>query len=249
MEESARTLGVVDLGRIEYGQAWKLQQRAADAVRTGSVTETLMLVEHPPVYTIGRGAHGSAANLLWDADQRRAKGIELYQVDRGGDITYHGPGQLVVYPILDLNRHYSRDLHRYLRDLEEAIIQALAKFGVAARRFPPHTGVWVEEAKVAAIGVKASRWITQHGLALNVNPDMSHFAGIIPCGIDDYGVTSLEQLLGTAPTMDRVKPVLVDQLAQCLRVDVLSMDSTVWMKALAATETEVRGSQGGIDSA
>lgn len=182
------------LGRMAYRPAWELQRRVAAAVQQGSLPDTVLWVEHEPVYTVGRAARGSLGNLLWDRERLGREGIELYEVDRGGDITYHGPGQLVGYPIVDLNRR-GRDLHRYLRDLEESLIRALAAgYGIAARRLPPHTGVWVGEEKIAAIGVKAAHWVTQHGFALNVCPDLRHFAGIVPCGIRDKGVTSLERL-------------------------------------------------------
>ncbi|MBX5466033.1 MAG: lipoyl(octanoyl) transferase LipB [Firmicutes bacterium] len=210
-----RTGWLIDLGRMEYAEAWAWQRHAAHGVRTGRHPEVLFLVEHPPVYTVGRGARGSLENLLWDEATRRAAGIGLFEVDRGGDITYHGPGQLVAYPIVDLKTR-GRDLHRYLRSLEEAIIRALAAFGVTAQRLPPHTGVWVEEEKVAAIGVKASHWVTQHGLALNVCPNLAHFAGIIPCGIRDRGVTSLERLLGRPVSVEVVKPHLVAALEAVL---------------------------------
>jgi len=208
----------IDLEQMRYGPAWQWQRRAADGVRQGRHPEVLFLVEHPPVYTVGRGAKGSLDNLLWDARAREAEGIELYEVDRGGDITYHGPGQLVAYPIVDLTRQ-GRDLHRYLRNLEQAVIDTLAGFGIAGERLPPHTGVWVGEEKIAAIGVKASRWITQHGLALNVDPNLRHFAGIIPCGIRDKGVTSMRAVLGQAVAVSEVKPLLVQALARVLGLE------------------------------
>lgn len=207
------------LGRMPYGPAWDLQRRVGEAVRTGILPDTLLLVEHDPVYTIGRAARGSRDNLVWDEPTLERRGIALFEVDRGGDITYHGPGQLVGYPILDLTRH-GRDLHRYLRELEGGLIDALTVFGVEAFRLPPHTGVWVAEAdgpaKIAAIGVKVGHhWITSHGFALNVAPDLGHFAGIIPCGIRDKGVTSLARLLGpAAPSLEAVRPVVADALGR-----------------------------------
>jgi lipoate-protein ligase B len=208
------TVALVDLGQMDYAQAWALQQQTAEAIRRESAAEVVYLVEHPPVYTIGRAAKGQQKNLLWDADRRSREGIQLYEVDRGGDITYHGPGQLVVYPILDLNRHERRDLHRYLRDLEEVVIRTLADFQIVAERFAPNTGVWVGDEKIAAIGVKASHWITQHGLALNVNPHMEHFSGIIPCGIADHGVTSMARVLGGPPNFSSVRDRLTFHLAE-----------------------------------
>lgn len=204
---------LVRLGRMPYQEAWDLQRQIGEGVEAGLLPDTILLVEHPPVYTVGRGARGSLGNLLWDDEQRRQEGIDLYMVDRGGDITYHGPGQLVGYPILDLNRH-GRDLHQYLRRLEESLIAALSEFGIDAQRMPPHTGVWVGLEKVAAIGVKASHWITQHGFALNVQPNLDHFTGIIPCGIGDKGVTSMSRLLDRDITLSEVQPVVEHHLAQ-----------------------------------
>ncbi|MCL6561579.1 MAG: lipoyl(octanoyl) transferase LipB [Firmicutes bacterium] len=208
---------VIDLGTMRYGPAWEWQRRAAEGVLRQEHPDILFLVEHPPVYTVGRGARGSLENLLWDAERLAAEGIELFEVDRGGDITYHGPGQLVAYPILDLNRQ-GRDLHGYLRNLEAAIMETLSVFGIASRRLPPHTGVWVGEEKIAAIGVKASRWITQHGLALNVDPKLEHFAGIIPCGIRDKGVTSMRAVLGRPVDLNSVKPHLTAALGRVLGI-------------------------------
>lgn len=209
---------LVNLGRMAYAEAWQLQRAVGDRVRQGSLPDTLLLVEHPPVYTVGRSARGSLANLVWDETQRTREGIELFEVDRGGDITYHGPGQLVGYPILDLNRH-GRDLHRYLRNLEEALIRALAVFGLEATRFPPNTGVWIGSEKIAAIGVKASHWVTQHGFALNVNPNMRHFMGIVPCGIQDKGVTSMSAQLGRPVTLDEAVEPVSRQLATVLNIE------------------------------
>lgn len=210
---------VVDLGKMEYREAWNLQRVVGQALVKNQIPDVLFLVEHPPVYTLGRGAHGSYQNLVWDEKRREEQGISFVEVDRGGDITYHGPGQLVGYPILNLNR-YGRDLHQYLRNLEEALIRALGEFGISAGRFPPNTGVWVESEKIAAIGVKASRWITQHGFALNVDPNLDHFGGIIPCGIQDKGVTSMERLLGHSIMLDDVKPVVIQNLSQVFSLDL-----------------------------
>lgn len=210
---------LVDLGQMRYGAAWAWQRRAAKAVADHILSEVVFLVEHPPVYTIGRSARGSRDHLLWSDAERNARGIELFEVDRGGDITYHGPGQAVVYPILDLNRE-GRDLHGYLRRLEEAIIAAVGAFGIAADRLPPHTGVWVGDEKIAAIGVKASRWVTQHGLALNVDPDLDHFSGIVPCGIQDKGVTSMARILGTPLAVADVAPQLIAEVARVFALDL-----------------------------
>jgi lipoate-protein ligase B len=203
----------IDLGSMEYGQAWDLQRRVGRMVGAGALPDTILVVEHPPVYTVGRSARGSLANLLWDEERRAREGIQLYMVDRGGDITYHGPGQLVGYPILDLTRH-GQDLNRYLRQLEAALVDALAEFHIEAGQLAGHTGVWVGHEKVAAIGVKASNWITEHGFALNVNPNLNHFAGIIPCGIADKGVTSMARILGRDVAVSDVLPSVQDSLKQ-----------------------------------
>jgi lipoate-protein ligase B len=179
----------------------------------------VILVEHPPVYTLGRAARGSRANLIWEPEKRAQEGIAFVEVDRGGDVTYHGPGQLVGYPILDLNG-YGRDLHQYLRNLEEALIRALHDFGIEAGRIPPHTGVWVGNEKIAAIGVKASKWVTQHGFALNVDPNLDHFQGIIPCGIHDKGVTSMARLLGRPIILEEIKPAVVHHLSEVLQLSL-----------------------------
>jgi lipoyl(octanoyl) transferase len=205
----------VDLGRMEYGEAWEWQRRVHALVRDGLAPDTLLLVEHPPVYTIGRGAMGSRANVLWSDAEREHHGIALYEVDRGGDVTYHGPGQQVGYPILRLDRH-GHDLLVYLRDLEEAFIRLLAEFDIRAERIPPHTGVWVGADKIVAIGVKASKGVTMHGFAFNVDPDLGHFAGIIPCGIRGKGVTSLAALLGRPVTLEAVRPLVLKHLGAVL---------------------------------
>ncbi len=209
---------VVDLGTMEYEATWNLQKKVALKVGQKQIPDVLLLVEHPPVYTLGRGARGSWQNLIWDQDKRNQEGITVVEVDRGGDITYHGPGQIVGYPIFDLNR-YGRDLHRYLRNLEEALIRALQEFDISAGRMPPNTGVWVGNEKVAAIGVKASKWITQHGFSLNIAPNLEHFQGIVPCGIQDKGVTSVQRILNRPIALDEAKPAVVHGLSQVFAVD------------------------------
>ncbi len=196
-----------DLGRIPYRETWELQARLVAARRQGLVGDLLLLPEHPPVYTLGRG--GKAEHLLVPVGWLRRQGAEVFEVDRGGDITFHGPGQLVGYPILDLTA-WGRDLHRYLRSLEEVLIRALAGFGLKAGRKPGYTGVWVGDRKIAAIGVKLnSGWITSHGFALNVSTDLRWFDYIVPCGIRDYGVTSLSAELGTPiPREAAIGPVV-----------------------------------------
>lgn len=181
------------LGVVPYREAWALQRCLVERRRAREIPDTLVLLSHPPVVTLGRA--GTTEHLLGSADELAARGVEFVETDRGGDVTFHGPGQVVGYPILDLTER-ERDLHRYLRDLEESIIRALDAFGVAAGREPGLTGVWVEGAKVAAIGIRVSRWITHHGFALNVGTDLSYFDLIVPCGLSDRPVTSMEEILG-----------------------------------------------------
>ena len=202
---SMRELHVIDLGLTQYKSAWDLQRRLFDLRVHGKIPDTLLLTEHHHVYTLGKSSDGS--HLLAGESELVEKGAEVYHVDRGGDITYHGPGQLVGYPILDLNNFYC-DVHRYLRDVEEVVIRAMGAYGVVAHRDADFTGVWVGSNKIAAIGVKVSRWTTMHGFALNVNTDLSFFDRIIPCGIFHRGVTSLEQCLGSHVSLSEVSGIL-----------------------------------------
>jgi lipoyl(octanoyl) transferase len=193
-----RRCEAVWLGRVGYREAVDLQEERARALKAAQdggppAVERLLLLEHPPVITLGRNA--SEADVLADAATLAARGVTLEKTNRGGQVTYHGPGQLVGYPILDLHpdRH---DVGRYLRDLEEVLIRTLAHCGVAAGRRPEGTGVWAGGAKIAALGVHLSRWVTTHGFALNVTTDLSHFGLIVPCGIRTRGVTSMARILG-----------------------------------------------------
>jgi lipoyl(octanoyl) transferase len=217
------------LGLVDYEYAWRLQDNLADKIASGIHPPTLLLLEHPPTYTFGRS--GKVENLLWDEYELTRRGIKTHWVDRGGDVTYHGPGQLVGYPLLPLGRVEvinitSKDSNRlpqadyigYLRKIERALIAALAQLGVAGMQVKDLTGVWVQKSrtmantgntqeieKIAAIGVKVdSRGVSRHGFALNINPDKSHWDGIIGCGLKDYAVTSLEDLLEAVPTMESV---------------------------------------------
>ena len=196
---------VEDLGTIGYAEAAELQRQLVERRRAGEISDTLLLLEHPHVFTLGRTARREHLLAL-------PLEVELHTTNRGGDITYHGPGQLVGYPILDLGA-IRKDVVWYVRSLEGALIAALAEFGIAAGRRTGFTGVWVGERKIAAIGVHISRWVTSHGFALNVDPDLRYFQLIVPCGIHDCGVTSIAQVLGAqalgAPhTMQAVKQVV-----------------------------------------
>ena len=194
-----------DLGRLDYVLTWDLQRKLVERRKMGSIEDQLLLVEHPPVITLGRNA--KKTNLLLPEEQYCKIGIDLQPTDRGGDVTYHGPGQVVGYPILDL-REWKRDVVKYVRALEQVMIGTMSEFGIQADQAPGCTGVWVGGAKLAAIGVHISRWVTSHGFALNVAPQMNHFRVIIPCGLHKP-VVSMDQLLGQAPTRAEVLEVLV----------------------------------------
>lgn len=185
---STSELWVCRPGRVPYETSERMQRSLVQARRAGRLPDLLLLLEHPPVITLGTGSH--AEHLLSDAATLREQGIALHECNRGGDVTWHGPGQLVGYPILDLCAHRT-DVHWYVRTLEEVLIATLAEFGLHGERVPGRTGVWIGGSKVAAIGVHIAHWVTSHGFALNVDPDLSHFAHIIPCGIADAGVTSM----------------------------------------------------------
>jgi len=197
---------VEDLGRRDYQSTWDYQVLVSERVKSGA-NDCLILVEHDPVLTLGANYHEE--NLLLTADEYQALGIDVIRTDRGGDVTYHGPGQIVIYPIFDLERH-GRDLHRWMRQLEETMIVTLAHFGICGERRSVYTGAWVGDEKVAAIGVKIRRWVSLHGIALNVNNDLAPFSQIVPCGIQDFGVTSMTRLLGRDVRIEEVKPVVVD---------------------------------------
>ena len=198
-----RTCEIRDLGAMRWGAASALQEQLVGQRQRAEIGDQLLLVEHPHVVTMGRNGH--LTNVLASPDVLAATGIEYYETNRGGDVTYHGPGQLVGYPIVHLNE-WKRDVHAYVRALEEVVIRTLADFGLVAERVTGATGVWVGEAKVCAIGVHLSRWVTSHGFALNVTTDLQYFQYIVPCGLAKP-VTSLRQL-GVAATLEDVKPVL-----------------------------------------
>ncbi len=197
-------------GRTAYAEAFERQKEQVQSRIDGNIGDTLLLTEHDPVYTIGMRS-GSAAHLLWDPAKLAAQGITVAETNRGGDVTYHGPGQVVGYPIMDISS--VKDLHAYLRFLEEVMIRALGNLGLAATRRDGLTGIWLGQRKVAAIGVAVRRWVTYHGFALNVDPPMAHFDGIVACGIADTDgtVTSLARELPDTPSMDAVQTVLFEE--------------------------------------
>jgi lipoyl(octanoyl) transferase len=222
-----------DWGRLDYQEAWDKQEQVfAETVsikteNRGSENPVptpnyLIFVEHPHVYTLGKS--GKPENLLLDEKGLVEKEATYYKINRGGDITYHGPGQLVGYPILDLDNFFT-DIHLYLRTLEEAVILTLADYGITAGRYPGYTGVWIDPdlptaRKICAMGVRCSRWVTMHGFAFNVNPDLSYFKNIIPCGIDDKAVTSMELELGRKVELEEVKEKLKGHIANLFQMEL-----------------------------
>ncbi len=201
-----RELSYCDLGLIDYKEAWDLQKQIFELRHIKKITDVLFLLEHPHTYTLGKVADKN--NLIGSAEYLKENKISVYDIDRGGDITYHGPGQIVGYPIIDLNE-WQNDTHKYLRALEEVITRTCSFYGITGIRDPKYTGVWVENRKIAAIGIKVSRWITMHGFAFNINTNLALFSGIIPCGISDKEVTSLEKETGRKITIEEVKSLLV----------------------------------------
>ncbi len=203
-----------DLGRMDYQAAWDLQQAIQTGLIERRLAEHLLFVEHPPTITIGR--RGTADEVVAPRKVLEARGITVTETDRGGQVTYHGPGQIVAYPIIDLQAH-GMGLHDYMRRLEEAVIETLSEYQVKGYRVEGRTGVWVGKEKICAMGIRVRRWCTIHGLALNVDTDLNHFGMIIPCGIRDRGVTSLRVLLGDAsPAIGDVRARLRDHLAKQL---------------------------------
>ena len=195
---------VQNIGRKSYKAVLDLQKEMQQQRINGNIEDTLILVEHDPVYTLGKNANED--HLL----QSRDESIDVFNIERGGDITFHGPGQLVGYPILDLS-NYKKSVSWYMRTLEQVLIDTLIEFKITAQRNDGLTGVWVGDEKIAALGVRISRWVTMHGFALNINPDLSFYDGIIPCGIFDHGVTSMEQLLGETQNNDNVKNMVIEK--------------------------------------
>ncbi len=222
-----------DWGLLDYQQAWDRQEQVfAETVEAKTlnrnnnldnpVNNHLIFVEHPHVYTLGKS--GKPENLLLDEAELAAKYATYYKINRGGDITYHGPGQIVAYPILDLDNFFT-DIHLYLRTLEEAVILTLEDYGIQSGRYDGYTGVWLDAdneraRKICAMGVRCSRWVTMHGLAFNVNTDLSYFRNIVPCGIDDKDVTSMERELGFRPDIEEVKQKLKMNIAGLFEMEL-----------------------------
>ena len=206
------------LGLVSYTDGLRMQEQAVEQIKTGDGSERLLLLEHPHVFTLGRGA--DPINILASREQLQSHSIEVHETGRGGDVTYHGPGQLVGYPIINLKPDRC-DVHRYVRDVEEVLIRTIADFGVTGERIKGLTGVWVGNEKIAAIGVRIARWITSHGFALNVNTDLSYFRMIVPCGITDKGVTSLSQILGRQIQMQEVARVAAHHFGEVFERNII----------------------------
>ena len=212
---------VEQLGRVDYAVAGDLQKDKVAQRKAGAIPDTLLLLEHPHVYTLGRNARRE--NLLVSEEELAARGAQVFQTDRGGDVTYHGPGQLVGYPILDLTQH-RRDISWYMRSLEEVFLHTARDFGVEAVRLPGAAGVWVGNDKLTAMGVHLSRWVTSHGFALNVNTDLRYFEWIVPCGLREKGVTSLAKLLGRPVEMEAVTERVVKHFGAVFGLDVRTVE-------------------------
>lgn len=225
-----RTITVRRLGVVAYGDALELQASLVEQRRAEAIGDVLLLVEHPPVLTLGVRIGGGRAHIVASSDDLASRDIEVVETRRGGDITYHGPGQIVGYPILDLNPD-RRDVHRYVRDLEEMLIRTAADFGIETGRIAGLTGVWAGNDKLAAIGVRIQRWVTSHGFALNHTTDLSNFNLIVPCGIADRGVTSLARL-GCQATRAEVEDRVVARFADVF--DRMVVESTAASASMVA---------------
>ncbi len=216
--EGSRAQGTVyQPGRISYEDAYRLQRRLLEERLEGRIADTLLLLEHPPTITVGKS--GKPENILAPRAELARRGVSLVFIDRGGDVTYHGPGQLVGYPIFDL-RGWGKDIHRYIGNLEEVIIRTLKDFNVESVRDKSHPGVWVDNREIAAIGLRLKRWITMHGFALNVNTDLTHFDLINPCGFSDRTATSLSRLLGREVKLEAVANRLLSRFEEIFEMDI-----------------------------
>jgi lipoyl(octanoyl) transferase len=230
----SEALEVRRLGIVPYAEALAMQRALVEERRAGHVPDLLLLLQHPPVITVGVRGDGGRSNVVATSERLAQLGIEIHETGRGGDVTYHGPGQIVGYPILDL-RPDRCDVHRYVRDIEEVMIRACADYGVEADRIAGLTGAWVRGEKVGAIGIRISRWITSHGFAFNVSTNHDHFRLIVPCGISDRGVTSLERLTGQRLDLEDVEDALVRQFCAVFGCSSVTMASSTPRPASAMT--------------
>jgi lipoate-protein ligase B len=221
------TISAVDLGFMPYKECFQLQQQILELVASGALGDTLLFVEHPPVYSLGASFHKE--NLPLSEEEYERLGVAIEPTDRGGDITYHGPGQLIAYPIFHLER-YGKDLHNWLRNLEQWVIDFLGEYHIFGRRFAPHTGVWIDDRKICAIGIKVRRWVSMHGIALNVANDLAPFNWIVPCGIQGYGVTSLANELGIELPLEEVRTGLVNAIPNVFHNSVEWLDKEPFLE-------------------
>lgn len=221
-----REIEVRRLGIVAYGDALDLQQSLVAKRKSGAIPDQLLLLEHPPVITLGVKARTDRSHILATADELATEGVEVFESGRGGDVTYHGPGQLVGYPILDL-RPDRCDVHRYVRDLEEVLIRAVRRYGIESTRSAGLTGTWVGDRKIAAIGVRIARWVTSHGFALNVSTNLAHFGLIVPCGLSDKGVTSIEELASGPVTMASVLSTISDAFSEVFDARVVEVNQAL----------------------
>ena len=212
-----RSITFTDIGTTEYAFAWNLQKLLHRERIAGRIPDVVLFTEHYNTYTIGQS--GGEDHLLATEDELLKGNVSVFKTDRGGDITYHGPGQIVCYPFIDLNEYY-HDVHRYLRDLEEVVMKTLYHYGIESHREPEYTGVWVGDEKICAIGVKVSKWVTMHGFAFNVNTNLSYFGRIIPCGIFHKGVTSVAELLGRTVDTAEVKGVIAENFKEVFQTEI-----------------------------
>jgi lipoyl(octanoyl) transferase len=227
-----RELAVRRLGTVTYADGLALQQTLVEDRRADRIPDTLVLLEHPHVLTLGVKRETARAHVVASPDVLQARGVDVYEAGRGGDITYHGPGQLVAYPILDL-RPDRQDVHRYVRDLEEVMIRLSAGYGLAAGRIAGLSGTWIGDRKIGAVGIRISRWITSHGIAFNVTTDLSYFDLIVPCGIADKSVTSLARELGREVAMSEVEDRFAERLAEVFDRDLVESPDSGWDVAQA----------------
>jgi len=227
--ESAKPCYVLDLGRVDYGRSLIVQDQIVERRKKNEIPDCLLFVEYPHVITLGR--MGKIDHLLVSELELRRRGVGFFLTHRGGDITYHGPGQLVAYPVLDLKER-RRDIDHYLRDLERCIMNTLEDFGISARRIPGATGVWVGEEKIAAIGIRTSQWICSHGLALNVSTDLSYFSLIVPCGLDSRRVTSMSKLLDLEVEVTQVKNQFSFHFGKIFERSLNSVSPFPWVESL-----------------
>lgn len=227
-----REIQIQRLGRVPYADALELQKRLVEQRKADKIPDQLLLLEHPPVVTLGVKTRNTRTNVVASPEELAEQGVEVFETGRGGDVTYHGPGQLVGYPIIDLKPDRC-DVHQYVRDLEEVLIRTAAGFGLTASRSPGQSGAWVGNEKLAAIGVRIARWVTSHGFALNVTTNLAHFGLIVPCGITDKGVTSLEKLTGRPMSIAAVADAVITEFCTVFGRTPTSLtpaESAVWTK-------------------